>query len=150
MRRSGLSDWKSACALSVASETPDTEIICIARPIPIPSIKAFSQIVRQGFASIERYVFRPEARLTPRVSETKGRRSFGLPFTFITHAEWPMKLKRICSSCTDSCSKEPDEYSLPICRLSSFPLLKLMSVTARDSSKMTSSVVNRIYLSLSP
>lgn len=91
------------------------------RRIPISSIKAFSQIEGQGFASIERYAFRPEERLTPCVSETKGRRSFGLSFTFITHAEWPMKLKRIYSSCTDSCSKEPDEYSLPIYRLSSFP-----------------------------
>lgn len=71
MRRAGLIDWESACALSVASETPDTEIMGIARPTPIPSIKTFSQIVGQGFASIERYVFRPEARLTPCGSETK-------------------------------------------------------------------------------
>lgn len=52
MRRAGLSDWESACALSVASETPDTEFMGIARPTPISSIKAFSQIVGQGFASI--------------------------------------------------------------------------------------------------
>lgn len=42
VRRAGLIDWESACALSVASETPDTEIMGIARPTPIPSIKTFS------------------------------------------------------------------------------------------------------------
>lgn len=44
MRRAGLSDWESACALSVASETSDTEIMGMNRRIPISSTKAFSQM----------------------------------------------------------------------------------------------------------
>ncbi len=58
---------------------------------------------------------------------------FGASFTFIFHAEPLMKLNVMASSFTDSCPKKPDEDVLPVCRLSIFPLLKLISVTVKEN-----------------